>query len=179
MRCPVRGLVGPNFVTGIIILAVLLPVEVVAATAAVSEAGLVYVARHRNLMISLLMIGVQAGLSFVLILAARAEHLPELVAAAAPAVALLLALGLSSVMKARLLSRLLDAPVSGWRWALLPAVLVAGIIGNIVTRVPEWGELAFGIPAILVSYGLVIWYRGFGPDDRMLFRMKGPAEEAP
>ena len=37
--------------------------EVVAATAAVSEAALVYVARHRNLMISLLMIAVQAALT--------------------------------------------------------------------------------------------------------------------
>src|SRR3546814_20501421 len=83
------GLVGPHFVAGIVILAVLLSVEVVAATAAVSEAGLVYVARHRNLMISLLMVGIQIALSFALILAARAYQLPELVAAAAPAVALL------------------------------------------------------------------------------------------
>src|SRR3546814_3886062 len=57
----VMGLVGPNFVPGIVILAVLLSVEIVAATAAVSEAALVYVARHRNLMISLLMLGVQVG----------------------------------------------------------------------------------------------------------------------
>src|SRR3546814_7087488 len=114
------GLVGPHFVAGIVILAVLLSVEVVAATAAVSEAGLVYVARHRNLMISLLMVGIQIALSFALILAARAYQLPELVAAAAPAVALLVALGLASVLKARLLSRILGAPVSGWRWALLP-----------------------------------------------------------
>src|SRR3546814_20210 len=59
----VMGLVGPHFVAGIVILAVLLSVEVVAATAAVSEAGLVYVARHRNLMISLLMVGIQIALS--------------------------------------------------------------------------------------------------------------------
>jgi O-antigen/teichoic acid export membrane protein len=170
----VMGLVGPHFVDGIWILGVLLLVEVVAATAAVSEAGLVYVARHRNLVISLLMIGVQVGLSFALILAARAYGLPELVAAAAPAAALLLALGMSSVAKARLLSHLLGAPVSGWRWALLPAVVVAVVVGNIATRVPEWGELGFGIPAILLSYGLVIWYRGFGPNDRELFRMKAP-----
>ncbi|API59857.1 polysaccharide biosynthesis protein [Tardibacter chloracetimidivorans] len=175
----VMGLVGPHFVAGIVILAVLLSVEVVAATAAVSEAGLVYVARHRNLMISLLMVGIQIALSFALILAARAYQLPELVAAAAPAVALLIALGLASVLKARLLSRILGAPVSGWRWALLPAVAVAVVVGAVVTRVPEWGELIFGIPAILLSYGLVIWYRGFGPDDRVLFRMKAPEAPSP
>lgn len=172
----VMGLVGPHFVDGIVILAVLLAVEAVAATAAVSESALVYVARHRNLMISLLMVTVQTGLSFGLILLARAQGLPELTAAAAPAVALLLALGMASILKARLLSRLLEAPVSGWRWALLPAVLVAVIVGNLATYIPEWGELAFGIPAILLSYCLVIWYRGFGPDDRVLFRMKAPPE---
>jgi len=171
----VMGLVGPNFVSGVVILAVLLSAEVIAATAAVSEAALVYVARHRNLMISLLMVAAQAGLSFGLILFARAYHLPDSIAAASPAVGLLLALGLSSVLKARLLAHLLNAPVSGWRWALLPAGLVAGAVGWVATRVPEWGELAIGIPAILASYGLVIWYRGFGPEDRLLFRMKSPA----
>src|SRR3546814_18427347 len=125
-------------------------------------------------MSSLLMVGIQIALSFALILAARAYQLPELVAAAAPAVALLVALGLASVLKARLLSRILGAPVSGWRWALLPAVAVAVVVGAVVTRVPEWGELIFGIPAILLSYGLVIWFRGFGPDDRVLFCMKSP-----
>jgi hypothetical protein len=29
-----------------------------------------------------------------------------------------------------------------------------------------------GIPLILLSYGLVIWRRGFTHDDRALFRMK-------
>src|SRR3546814_18022476 len=55
----VMGLVGPHFVAGIVFLAVLLSVEVVVATAAVSEAGLVYVVRHRNLLISLPMVGIQ------------------------------------------------------------------------------------------------------------------------
>ena len=30
----------------------------------------------------------------------------------------------------------------------------------------------FGIPAILVAFGAVLWTRGFGPGDRELFRMK-------
>lgn len=169
----VMGLVGPNFADGMIILGVLLAVEVVAATAAVSESALVYVARHRNLMISLVTIAIQIGLSFALLTVLRIDAMPEMVAAAAPAVALLIALGVGSILKARLLSRLLDAPVSGWRWALLPAVVVAFVVGKLVTTfLPEWAELAFGIPAILGAYGLVIWYRGFGPDDRILFRMK-------
>ena len=57
------GLVGAAFVGGTAALAFLLGAEVVAATAAVSEAALVYVARHRNLMISTLMIAVQAALT--------------------------------------------------------------------------------------------------------------------
>src|SRR3546814_5075997 len=64
----VMGLVGPNFVGGTGALAFLLAAEVVAATAVVSEAALVYIARHRTLMISLAMIAVQAGLSLPFIL---------------------------------------------------------------------------------------------------------------
>jgi hypothetical protein len=30
--------------------------------------------------------------------------------------------------------------------------------------------MAFGIPAILGVYFWMIWTRGFGPDDRVLFR---------
>jgi hypothetical protein len=35
---------------------------------------------------------------------------------------------------------------------------------------PEWAELAFGIPAILASYSWMLWHRCFGPEDRVLFR---------
>src|SRR3546814_8145347 len=59
----VMGLVGPNFVGGTGALAFLLAAEVVAATAVVSEAALVYMARHRNLLFSLAMLAVPAGLS--------------------------------------------------------------------------------------------------------------------
>ena len=55
----VMGLVGEEFISGTGALGFLLAAEVVAATAAVSEAALVYIARHRNLIISTLMIGVQ------------------------------------------------------------------------------------------------------------------------
>jgi hypothetical protein len=37
---------------------------------------------------------------------------------------------------------------------------------------PEWAELAVGIPAIAGSYLVTLWYFGFGPDDRELFRLK-------
>ena len=30
----------------------------------------------------------------------------------------------------------------------------------------------FGIPAILAAFGAVLWVKGFGPEDRELFRMK-------
>jgi O-antigen/teichoic acid export membrane protein len=183
----VMGLVGPNFVGGTGALAFLLLAEVVAATAAVSEAALIYVARHRNLMISLFMIGLQIVLSFALVIGIRAirlpsglvwwlgresDRLPDNVAAAGPAIALTIALGAASIMKSRLLSKLLDAPVSGWRRALVWASAVATVVGYVATLGPEWGELAIGVPLILTSYGAVIWYRGFTHEDRLLFRMK-------
>lgn len=166
----VMGLVGPNFVGGTGALAFLLAAEVVAATAVVSESALVYIARHRNLMISLAMIALQAGLSFAFILAARAMGWSDLQVAAAPALALCVALGLAALVKARLLSRLLGAPVNAWRWALVWAAGLATLAGVGVTHIPEWAELIFGIPLILGAYCWMIWSKGFGPEDRELFR---------
>jgi O-antigen/teichoic acid export membrane protein len=166
----VLGLVGPNFVGGNGALAFLLAAEVVAATAAVSESALVYTARHRNLMISMGMIVVQTALTFALILGLRALELPTLHQAAGPAIALMLALGLASIVKARLLGHLLGAPVFEWRWAVVWAAAAATVVGYWATRVPEWGELAIGIPLIMLTYGYVIWTKGFGPSDRALFR---------
>ncbi len=168
----VMGLVGPAFVGGTGALAFLLAAEVVAATAAVSEAALVYVARHRNLMISLLMIAVQAALSVALILGMRALDWPEKVQAAGPALALAIALALASVLKARLLCRILDAPVSGWRWPLVWAAASAAVVGYLATLLPEWTELVVGIPLILGTFGAIIWKRGFTHEDRILFRMR-------
>jgi len=174
----VMGLVGPAFVGGTGALAFLLAAEVVAATAVVSEAALIYVARHRNMMISLGMILVQAVLSVVFVLGIQAMGWPALWVAAGPPLALCCALGLSSIVKARLLSRLLGAPVNSWRWVLIWASAVAGLVGYVATRVPEWMELAVGIPVILGTYGYIIWTRGFGPEDRALFRMKSPEGRA-
>ena len=46
------------------------------------------------------------------------------------------------------------------------------VVGQIAIRLPEWAELLFGIPAILAAFGAVLWIKGFGPEDRELFRMK-------
>lgn len=179
----VMGLVGPNFVGGTGALAFLLAAEVVAATAVVSEAALIYIARHRNLMISLAMIAVQALLSFVLIFALHsfaddgAALRDDKIAAAGPAVALALALAGASIVKAGLLSRLLGAPVSGWRWPIVWASAAAVVVGETATRLPEWAELALGIPATLAVYCAVIWKRGFTEEDRVLFK-RAPADPA-
>jgi O-antigen/teichoic acid export membrane protein len=180
----VMGLVGEEFVGGTGALSFLLAAEVVAATAAVSEAALVYVARHRNLMISALMIFVQAALTILFIqgvklLPLRPENVQAYQAASAAA-ALVLALGMASILKARLLCRLLDAPVQGWRWPLVWAAAAAVVVGQLVNALPKslyWAELAFGIPAILATFGIVVWWKGFTHDDRLLFRMK--KDEAP
>jgi len=166
----VLGLVGPKFVGGNTALAFLLAAEVVAATAAVSESALVYTARHRNLMISMGMIVVQVALTFAMVFLLRSMDFSKLHQAAGPAIALMLALGIASIVKAWLLSRILGAPVFEWRWAVVWATVVAATIGFVATRVPEWSELALGLPLILLSYGYIIWTRGFGPDDRALFR---------
>jgi O-antigen/teichoic acid export membrane protein len=179
----VMGVVGPEFVGGTGALAFLLAAEVVAATAAVSEAALVYVARHRNLMLSLLMIAVQAAVTVALILAMRSLDWPESWQSAAAALGLAVALGLASILKARLLGRLLDAPVQGWRWPLVWAAAAAIVVGVGFTWLPrhlQWMELAFGIPAVLLTFGFVVWKRGFTHDDRVLFRMKkGEKPELP
>jgi O-antigen/teichoic acid export membrane protein len=169
----VMGLVGAHFVGGTGALAFLLAAEVVAATAVVSESALVYLARHRNLLISLGMIALQAILSFALMSTAKRMNMNPLVLAAAPALALCVALAAGSLVKARLLSRLLGAPVNAWRWALLWAAAAGAAAGAAFVALPhrfEWVELVFGVPAILGVYGFVIWRRGFGPDDRALFR---------
>jgi hypothetical protein len=131
---------------------------------------------------------VQAALSVVLVYLIRAllpalemagwvsprpDARDDTVAAAGPAIALMMALGLASFAKAWLLKRLLGAPVAGWRWPVVGAALVGGVVGWAVTRLPhsfEWFELVVGVPLILASYGTVIWLKGFNRDDRALFR---------
>ena len=166
----VMGLVGRDFVGGTGALAFLLAAEVAAATAVVSEAALIYMAKKRNLAISIATLGLQAVLTVVLIDLVDAYDLPLMYKAAAAAAALFVALGFSSIAKAFLLKQMLGLPINNWRWALVWAAAPAVLVGWIATQLPEWAELALGIPAILLVYGVVIWRKGFGPEDRVLFR---------
>jgi hypothetical protein len=81
----------------------------------------------------------------------------------------MIALGIGAMIKSRLLAKLLGAPVSGWRWPLVLAAAVAGAIGAVTTRIPEWSELLLGIPVVLAAYCFIIWRKGFTLEDRVLF----------
>lgn len=168
----ILGLVGPDsgFVGGAAALGFLLLAEVLAALAVVSEAALVYIARHRNMLLSLGMIGVQSIFSVGLLLAMKAKGFGELSLAAGVAAGLCAALALGSLAKSWLARRLLNAPVSVWRWPLLIAATSAVAVGQIFIRLPEWVELSLGIPAILTAYCWAIWKWGFREEDRVLFR---------
>ena len=173
----IMGLVGPNFVGGTAALAFLLAAEVVAATAVVSEAALIYVARVRNLWVSIGTIALQALITVLALKAIAEMHLADSAqadkfSAIAAAAALMLTLGAASLIKAFMLSRILREPINNWRWALIWAAGAAVLVGQLVILLPEWLELALGIPAILGIYGWVIWTRGFGPEDRILFSRK-------
>ncbi|GAB5351294.1 lipopolysaccharide biosynthesis protein [Qipengyuania sp. 483] len=165
----IMGLFGPDAVGGTGALAFLLLAEVVAATAVVSEAVLVYVARVRNLWISIATIALQAVLTIILIKVVMAYGYGEPFKAAAAAMALMIALGVASLVKALLLTKILGHGINNWRWALVYAAAPATLVGYLATYLPEWAELALGVPAILATYGYIIWKRGFGPEDRVLF----------
>lgn len=173
----IMGLVGPNFVGGSAALIFLLAAEVVAATAVVSEAALVYVARLRNLWVSVATILLQAGLTVAAMVLASEFNLSDAMRGALAAGSLMLALGFSSLVKAVMLSRILKYPVNNWRWALVWASAAAIVVGQIIIRLPEWAELIIGIPVMLGVYCWIIWTRGFGPEDRMLFRRKVATDE--
>ena len=166
----VMGLWGPDYVAGTAALAFLLAAEVAASMAVVSESVLVYIARKRNLAISVGVIALQAALTIALIDLANRSGLGKGYEAASAAGALLIALAVSSLIKALLLKHLLKAPVSNWRWALVYAAAPAVLVGYAFTWLPEWTELVFGIPAILATYALIIWRRGFDDGDKVLFR---------
>ena len=133
----VMGLVGPNFVGGTGALAFLLMAEVVAATAVVSEAALVYVARKRNLAISIGTIALQATLTVGAMMLVEKLGYGEPFKAAGAAIALMIALGTASLVKAWLLSRILKAPVNNWRWALVWATAPAVVVGFLATLLPN------------------------------------------
>jgi O-antigen/teichoic acid export membrane protein len=169
----VMGLVGSGFTGGTATLGFLLAAEVIAATAVVSEAALIYVDRHRNMVISLIMLALEAALGAGLILGIRDIGWDMAHQATGPAIALCLALGFASIAKSLLLRKNLGARVSGWRMDILYAT-AAGLVVGIPVRLylPELWQLVIGIPAILVAFGVVVWTMGFGPEDRELFRLR-------
>jgi len=173
----IMGLVGPHFVGGTGALGFLLAAEVVAATAVVAEAALIYVARIRNLWVSVGAISLQAILTITAMLIADHYHFNDGWRAASAAAALMLALGVSSLIKAVLLGRILNQTINNWRWALFWAAGAAVVAGQFVILLPQWAQLVFGIPVILGFYGWIIWTRGFGPEDRVLFSRKMTEEE--
>ena len=153
-------------------LAFLLAAEVIAAAAVVSEAALIYVARTRNMVISLAMLALEAGLAAALILLMRDEGLPQAFQATGPAIALCISLGFASITKSWLLKKELGERVSGWRWDLVWATAAGVIVGIAVRFLPQWWQLILGVPAILAAFFAVLWTKGFGPEDRELFRLR-------
>jgi O-antigen/teichoic acid export membrane protein len=169
----VMGLVGSQFTGGTAMLAFLLAAEVIAAIAVVSEAALIYIARTQNMIISLIMLAIEAGLAAALILIMKDEGLPLAFQATGPAIALCVALAFASLTKSWLLKRKLGEPVSGWRWTVAWSAAAAVAVGAPVRLfLPQLLELIVGIPAILAAFFSVLWTRGFGPEDRELFRLR-------
>jgi O-antigen/teichoic acid export membrane protein len=174
----VMALVGSGFTTGTATLGFLLAAEVIAATAVVSEAALIYVARTANMIISIIMLALEAGLAAALILIMRNRGLPASYQATGPAIALCVALGFASIAKSILLRRTLGYPVSGWRWEIGWATAAGVVVGaGVHYLLTSTWQLVIGIPAILGAFGTILWIKGFGPEDRELFRM-GKSEVA-
>ena len=168
----VMALVGSGFTGGTATLSFLLAAEVIAAAAVVSEAALIYVARTRNMVISLIMLAIEAGLAAALILVMRDEGFPPAFQATGPAIALCVALAFASITKSRLLSKKLGEPVSGWRWDLAWATASGAVVGaGVRYLLPEALQLFLGLPLILAAFFSVLWVKGFGPEDRELFRL--------
>jgi O-antigen/teichoic acid export membrane protein len=158
------GLFGPVFASGVLVLVALLTVELFAAQAAVAEGALIYVARGRNLMWSVIGLVVQAGLSLWLV-----PMDGPVGGGVGAALALALAALLQSVAKSRLLQKLLGHPVAGWRLSLLAAGLPIAGLGLVVQRTPEPVQLTIGFFGLLGSYVFIIWHIGFRGADRLLF----------
>jgi hypothetical protein len=119
------------------------------------------------------MLALEAGLAAALILLMKAEGLPQSFQATAPAIGLCVALAFASITKSRLLAKELGTPVSGWRWDLAWAA-ASGLVAGAAVRLllPQTWQLLIGVPAILCAFFAVLWNKGFGPEDRELFRLK-------
>ena len=174
LAMPAKGLMGlggPDFVGGTGALVLLLAAEVGASMAVVSEAALVYLARYQNLIISVATIALQAVLTVAGIMMVNRLGYGQPFAAAAAAGALMLSLGAASLLKSRLLAKLLGEPINNLRWSLMWAVVPALAVGVVaINFLPEWASMVLGIPLILGVYVWLLWHKGFGPEDRVLFR---------
>ena len=175
-------LVGEGFGAGTGILFLLLAAEVFYVTAAVSEGALVYMARHRNLMASLTALGVQIALTiafvngFDVLFPGVGENRP--VQGIGAALALALAAALASVLKVSLLHHLVPERVSGWRWVFLPAAAITAAAGYASMRfLPDFWQLAAGLPALIALYAGIMWFFGFKGPDRLLFSRLSKAAE--
>ena len=72
--------------------------------------------------------------------------------------------------------RVPSEPINNWRWGLVWAAIPAIAVGALAKLyLPEWAELALGIPAILAAYCATMWRFGFGSEDRVLFRRQQAA----
>lgn len=176
----VMGLIGRQFVVGATALCVLLAAEVLASTGAVCETGLVFIARHRNLAISVCVLLLQIALTFALLILARDHQWSLTWQVAAPAIALAVSLTIGSAAKAWMLARLTGENVVSVRPSFFAAIGIAALVGAAFTSLPhqfEWAELSLGMPAILVTYLFVMIRFGFGPEDRALFRKMPGADK--
>ena len=172
------GLGGPSYLGGTLALIFLLTAEVCAAPAVVSEAALIYIAPQANLAISLATITLQAALTLVGMHVDRLFGLDEMARLASAAGALMFTLLIASLAKSWLLSYHLRNRVGTLRWSLIVAAVPASAAGlAAMAFLPEWAGMALGIPATLAIYCAMMWYWGFAPGDRLLFR-KGAGEDA-
>lgn len=168
----VMGLVGSGFTGGTAMVSFLLAAEVIASVAVVTEAALIYVARKRNMWISLIMLALEAGLAAAFILIMKGQGLPLEYQATGPAIALCVALGYASIAKAWLAKRVLGASVSGWRLQLIWATAAGAIVGaGVRLLLPQAWQLA-GVPVILVTFAAVLWTTGLTAEDRELFSLR-------
>jgi hypothetical protein len=86
---------------------------------------------------------------------------------------LCIALAFASITKSWLLKRQLKEPVSGWRWDLVWATAAGVIVGFCVRYfLPEGWQLFVGVPAIMIAFFAILWMKGFGPEDRELFKLR-------
>lgn len=173
----VMGLFGPQFISGAGAMCILLSAEVLASPGAVAESALVYVARHRNLMVSIFTLCLQISLSFIYVELIRMGSWPVAYQAVGPALALATALTVSSLIKTIFLSRMLGASVVSLRPGMLAAIIGAVGTGVLISNLPEWVQMTGGIVAMLVVYFALLFKLAFGPEDRALFKRMPSAEQ--